>query len=117
MTAPEPDADHEWGRSMTETVWVTKYALTTGVIAATFESQFNEKAICVYAGPSRGNRTEMYHLPHWHRSRDAAVAHAEEMRVAKIASLQKQAERLRKMAFRYVDVTLRQKEDAFGETP
>lgn len=35
----------------------------------------------------------------WHRTREGAVAKAEEMRVARIASLEKQIAKLRKLRF------------------
>lgn len=81
------------------TAWVTKYALTFGI-----EEVFGE--ICgdgsmlkymqkgpfpVFAhGEGKG----------WHRTPEAAIARAEEMRKAKIASLKKSIAKIEKMEFK-----------------
>jgi hypothetical protein len=40
-----------------------------------------------------------YHRDQWHRTREEALEKAEKMRVTKIASLQKQIARLKKLTF------------------
>lgn len=82
--------------SETITIYVTKYALTDG--------------ISVEAGRDCGNgmverlAEEWKYSPYlqgkdWHRTMDAAVKRAEEMRVAKIKSLEKQIAKLRALKF------------------
>lgn len=72
------------------TAWVTKYALTTGIEKVEGEADDNHLRYDKY-GSAFGND--------WHRTRDAAVKRAEEMRLKKIASVKKQLEKLEKMRF------------------
>lgn len=74
-------------------VWVTKYALTRGIIET--EGQIDEdfpgildaKGITNYLH-GEGNE--------WHRTKESAIAKAEEMRQKKIESLKSQIEKLEK---------------------
>lgn len=81
-------------------VWITKYALTQGII---------EKEVyddCLKTDPS-GNKisvklngfiTYFHGLGNeWHKTKESAIAKAEEMRQKKIASLKNQIEKLEKM--------------------
>lgn len=79
------------------TVWVTKYALTAGVKERPLISEGGGYAyVRLPAGPSFGVQcTEK----EWHPTREAALARAEEMRAAKIASLKRQIERLEALTF------------------
>lgn len=47
-----------------------------------------------------GYGTVYFHGNEWHKSRESAIAKAEEMRKKKIASLKKQIEKLEKMEFK-----------------
>lgn len=84
---------------MTEfTAWITKYALTEGiyelrVIPASADGGMVEAVGATYA--------TYYHVEgrDWHRTRVAAVARAETLRKAKIASLRKSITKLEKMEF------------------
>jgi len=75
-------------------VWITKYALTGGIS-------------CIEGAPSphypelfRPTKGMSYFLTNeWHTTEATAIAKAEQMRIAKIASLQKQIAKLEKMTF------------------
>lgn len=78
-------------------VWITKYALTTGIIEAEAEEcehdmiRAHENSFC----PS------YYHKEgrDWHRTKESAIAKAEEMRQKKISSLKKQIKKMEDMKF------------------
>jgi hypothetical protein len=92
MTGREPIID----------VWITKYALSSGIKRATAE-------LCLSVAPNgsmigvirdgRASLGELYHKPYWSGSETDAIAQAERMRVAKIASLRKQIAKLEAMKF------------------
>lgn len=77
-------------------VWITKYALTSGILE-------REAEVCTDSTISvkgTGYCTVCFHGNEWHKSRESAIAKAEEMRKKKIASLKKQIEKLEKMEFK-----------------
>ena len=74
--------------------WITRHALSVG-IKEELVTQSDSFPTLVVTYPNR----EYYHGGHWHRTREAAVAKAEKMRVAKIASLEKQIAKLEKLRF------------------
>ena len=77
-------------------VWITKYALTTGVFEITAEITKDGSAYDMHTSlPTffHGEGKE------WHRTKEAAIAKAEEMRQKKIESLKKQIEKLEQMKF------------------
>ena len=76
----------------TAVLWVTKYALTKGVQARRCE---------ISAGYAYSDDTFHIQYPpgHWHRSKGAAIARAEEMRTGKLKSLEKQLAKVRAMRF------------------
>lgn len=72
-------------------VWVTKYALTRGI----FE-QFGE------IWSEEGFRYEKYYYLHkheWHRTKEEAIARAEQMQKEALASLKKKIEKLENLRF------------------
>jgi len=82
-------------------VWVTKYALTTGI------EQYADARQCLASSPN-GNMIQCDGLcspcfhgegRDWHRTRESAVKRAEAMRTKKIASLKKQILALEKLRF------------------
>lgn len=80
-----------------KTVWITKYALTKGIVKAEAETEGLDRDVVrvtsgEYAGAilSRGG---------WCDSHEDAVAKAEDMRKKKILSLQLQIDRLTRMQF------------------
>lgn len=84
------------GKTMID-VWITKYALTSGV----------EKALAEH-GPDypgmvtvrRGIYPQSFHGKDWHRTEAAALARANQMRLDRIAALKKQLTRLQKLTFK-----------------
>ena len=77
-------------------VWISKYALSEGVFELCAETTSVEGMI---SDPI--NRCRMFHDEgkDWHRTREGAIAKAEQMRLAKIASLKKQIAKLEKLKF------------------
>jgi len=80
-------------------VWITKYALTQGIFDVTGRvSDYTPDMLGVV---NEDCRTEYYHGEgrEWHRTEAAAIQRAEQMRVAKLASLRKSIARLEKLTF------------------
>ena len=78
------------------TAWITKYALTEGITV-------EEGEVCSDISDtmfSYGNGMNSAHGNDWHRTPEAALAMAEEMRLAKIVSVKKQLSRLECMTFK-----------------
>ena len=86
-------------------VWVTKYALTEGIIE--FDTDRDDRIeICYNVDYTGGNMLLVKHPPHfydqffhgkgkqWHDDSESAMKQAEAMRMKKIASLQKQVIKL-----------------------
>lgn len=79
-------------------VWITKYALTKGISTREHVlvcSGINDDMIVA----TEGHYQSYYHKPEWHETEESAIARAEEMRLKKIQSLEKQIEKLRKVKF------------------
>jgi hypothetical protein len=76
-------------------VWITKYALTSGIFTADIpdDVQRNSGFVSLTGGGALYRRSER------HESEEAAVAKAEDMRSKKIASLWKQIAALEKLEF------------------
>ncbi len=79
------------------TVYITKYALTKGILEerALIFSNSDGKMIRFKAG---GYDT-YYHTPDWHPTMEQAVTHAEWMRARKIASLEKSLKKMEALKF------------------
>ena len=77
-------------------VWVTKYALSEGILAGEAED-INDNAINFYwrisAAPIFLNGKD------WHRTEESAIERAEKMRTRKIESLRKKIAKLESMTF------------------
>ena len=78
-------------------VWITKYALTEGIFEKEVETCFDISPKMV--SDKDGSYKTCYHKPDWHETRKDAVAQAEKMRIAKIASLKKQVKKLQGKRF------------------
>jgi len=77
--------------------WITKYALTEG-IREVLATQ-HENGMISFS--DRYGADDWYaHGNDWHKTREAALARAEEMRVAKIASLKERIAKLETMKFK-----------------
>lgn len=76
-------------------VWITKYALTKGIIEVEVDST-SSGSIIVKTGDLKGSW--FYHT-HYCTSKQEAIVKANEMRRKKIDSLKKQIDKLEKMKF------------------
>lgn len=83
--------------------WVTKYALSAGIIEVEGEisNTCDDMLVCQRVGvlASRSRYDEYFHGKDWHRTKVSAITRAEDMRVAKIASLEKQLKKLKGFRF------------------
>lgn len=77
-------------------VWITKYALTKGIIEMECV-QFGDISVREVGNPF----PTYYHGEgdEWHRTKESAIKKAEEMRQKKIESLKKQIKKLEEMRF------------------
>jgi len=77
-------------------VWITKYALTQGIIEAEAKvtTEFSTMIQIIDTNPQT-----FYHKPYWHVTKERAIEHAEKMRHKKIESLITQIQKLRVMTF------------------
>jgi hypothetical protein len=78
-------------------VWITKYALTTSIW--TRDAKIKDDLACVGNPGTFEYQCFFREGREWHRTHESAVARAEEMRLAKIASLRKAIERLEQLRF------------------
>lgn len=77
-------------------VWITKYALTAGILAAEGELSERNAGTFIYKSKPR-ELLNFVHGNDWHTTESAAFNRAEEMRQKKIASLKKQIKKLQGM--------------------
>lgn len=76
--------------------WITKYALTKGIVKMHVE----DRTVATGRVTEVGNPYScVYFKSDWHRTREEAVAQAEKMRKAKLASLRKQIKKLEALSF------------------
>lgn len=80
-------------------VWITKYALTTGIYEAEVEETHCASMVSLRTAP--GSFSQYFHGEgkDWHRTKESAVARAESMRIKKIASLKKSLAAFEKLRF------------------
>ena len=79
------------------TAWVTKYALTTGIDKVSGNVCHGISSEMLSYGTQSFHATA--HGDEWHRTEAEAVARAEQMRLKKIAGLEKQIAKLKKLSF------------------
>lgn len=79
-------------------VYITKYALTDG-IQEYDNAEVSTISRTMISIIRPGKLRLCFHKPHWHETREAAIQRAEEMRLKKIASLNKQIEKLEQLKF------------------
>lgn len=78
-------------------VWITKYALTKGIIEADGELISSDSVSILNRGLSLP--THWFYKGDWYSDKQSAIKKAEEMRQKKIANLKKQIEKLEGMRF------------------
>jgi hypothetical protein len=81
-------------------VFVTKYALTQGILEVEVEGEPTVGDMVVSI-PKPGNYRDCFHGEgkDWHRTLDAARERAEKMRLAKVASLKKSIAKFERLKF------------------
>ncbi|MCK5612937.1 hypothetical protein KAR91_64280 [Candidatus Pacearchaeota archaeon] len=81
------------------TVWVTKNALTSGIGKHEAETTHSEDMVCVRGNKANGEYDQHFHGKDWHTSEKAAKERAEEMRIKKLKSLDKQMKKISALVF------------------
>lgn len=79
-----------------KTVWITKYALTTGIFTAETE---DINSIDGSVNVKEGNRRMLYFEGNWSITKEGATVQAEQMRNKKLISLKKQIKKFEKIKF------------------
>lgn len=74
-------------------VWITKYALTQGIIETEAERSKNHEDM-IDTG-----KFGYYHGSDWHTTEEDAIKKAEEMKIRKIISLEKQINKIKELKF------------------
>ena len=78
--------------------WITKYALTSGILKKRVEDCFDISDAMVQV-ISRSSPKEYYHGRDWHRTENEAIERANEMKRKKISSLEKQLKAIKALDF------------------
>lgn len=78
-------------------VWVTKWALTKGILCV--DAEVSPDGMFAAWGPERSWRRQYAYGKQWHRSREDAIEHANRMREKHLANLAKRMERVRALSF------------------
>ncbi len=76
-------------------IWITKYALTSGI----FETCAVITGDNMASYKRDGRYTEFAHGKQFHLSNESAIAEAEEMRIKKLKSLEKQIKKVSAIKF------------------
>lgn len=82
-----------------DTFWVTKYALTSGIMEVQAEWDSDRPQMITWGERSAASIMQFAHGNDWHRLEVDAKNRAEQLRKKKIASLKKQLARLEAMKF------------------
>jgi len=82
-------------------VWITKYALSKGILVEEVELTTHEMVSVVKTEPKDYGPTVYFHGKgrDWHETYEDAKTKAETMRTKKIASLERQISRLKRLLF------------------
>lgn len=75
-------------------VFITKYALTQGILEIEPKQTHSVNMI-----GDVNNQYTYYHKPDWHLTKEEAIIRAEEMRIKKLQSLDKQIKRISALKF------------------
>ena len=78
-------------------VWITKYALTKGIIEVDAKLTSSDSVSIVELNTDLN--MHWFYKGDWYSDKESAIKKAEEMRQKKIASLKKQIEKLEQMKF------------------
>lgn len=81
-------------------IWITKYALTKGIIEAECEYESCDGYLTACFRDKNGNREKIFLTPRdYEKNEKDAIYKSEKMRIKKINNLHKQILRLEKMKF------------------
>lgn len=80
-------------------VWITKYALTKGIIEEEAEICLDHNGVPYKTNMIDTKNYGTFHYEEWHKTKEQAIKMAEDMRKKKIESLKKQITKLEKMKF------------------
>jgi len=81
-------------------VWITKYALTNGIIEVDGDiSTCSTKLFTYRHGAGTFMQSAYGEGKEWHRTREEAVVRAEEMRITKLKSLDKSIKKISSIKF------------------
>lgn len=83
----------------TTTIWITKYALTMGIYPLEALDARSTRDTAWVEGTGPNEYDQVFHKKEFYHSREDAVARAEELRVKKIKSLEKQIAKLKALKF------------------
>lgn len=99
MSSPMPCSAETAARTRF-VAFVTKYALTAGIEEIEVEDCFDiSKDMVSAAVRSSDGWSKNYHKGEWHRTREEAVARAEQMREEKVNSLRSSLAKFERMTF------------------
>lgn len=86
------------GRRRMMSYYITKYALSAGIKEVS-EDDFEEDNRGIYGNMPGSYYPSGFYGKEWHRTMDAAIVRAEEMRVARIVSMKKSIAKMEKLDF------------------
>lgn len=75
-------------------VYITKYALTKGILEEEGEHSSNFPSMVAV------RKYSYYHKPDWHLTKEEAIHRAKEMKAKKLNSLKKQLNRIENLTFK-----------------
>ena len=78
-------------------VWITKYAMTRGIIEA--DGKLTSSDSVSISNRDLSLPTHWFYKGYWHSDKESAIQKSEEMRQKKIESLKKQIKKLEEMRF------------------
>ena len=85
------------------TAWITKYAMTDGILERKVEDCFDISAAMVKDIQTREYSGIYYHGKDWHRTKAEAIKRAKEMQVAKLKLIDQQRKRIAAFRFEEID--------------
>lgn len=86
-------------------VWISKYAFSEGVFQVEVDDSDSDSMVVARSDTGFYNRYFHGEGKDWHRTHEGALQKAEKMRKAKLASLAKQIEKLKKLRFQELKVS------------
>ena len=82
--------------------YITKYALTSGIqeMEGEVNSDISDRMFSTNKGTGYYGESFFGEGKDWHRTKEGAISRAEQMRIAKIASLEKSIVKMNKLVFK-----------------